>query len=101
MGKSLNKSEIEEIRSGYHKYCPKSKSNNIIFCPTEIIKKKNDPKLEWLNDHFKKIRKKSKKKKKTKVNMNKSKKKKKTKSKKRKSRKTKKGKKKRKQEKDV
>ena len=101
MGKSLTKSEIKELRSKYYKYCPKSKSNNIIFCPTAIIKKKNDPKLEWLNDYFKKIRKKSKKwkkikvkkdkskKKNTKVNMNKSKKKKKR--KKRKKRKSRRG----------
>ena len=92
MGKSLNESEIDELRSTYYKYCPKSKSNNIIFCPTAIIKKKNDPKLEWLNDYFKKIRKKSKKRKKTK----KAKSKKKKKKKKRKPRKRKKKKKKKK-----
>ena len=89
MGKSLTKSEIKELRSKYYKYCPKSKSNNIIFCPTAIIKKKNDPKLEWLNDYFKKIRKKSKKRKKKKVKKDKSKKKKRR--KKRKSRNRKKG----------
>ena len=32
--------EIKEMRTEYHKYCPKSKSNNIIYCPKEIIKKK-------------------------------------------------------------
>ena len=32
--------EMEEMRTEYHKYCPKSKSNNIIYCPKEIIKKK-------------------------------------------------------------
>ena len=86
---------IEETEE-YHKYCPKSKSSNIISCPKEIIK--NDLKLKWLNDYFKKIAKKSKKakkkkskkrnKKKTKkakVKKHKSKKKKKTKGQKRKS----------------
>ena len=32
--------EMKEMRTEYHKYCPKSKSNNIIYCPKEIIKKK-------------------------------------------------------------
>ena len=67
-------SEIEEMRTEYNKYCPKSKSNNIIFCPKDIIKKKNDLKLEWLNDYFKEVAKKGKKKKKTKSRRKKSKK---------------------------
>ena len=62
---NATKSEIEEIED-YHKFCPKSKSNNIISCPKKIIKKKKDLKLKWLNDYFKKIAKKSKKKKKAK-----------------------------------
>ena len=58
---------IEETEE-YHKYCPKSKSSNIISCPKKIIKKRKDMsmKLKWLNDYFKKIAKKSKKKKKAK-----------------------------------
>ena len=66
MGKSLTKSEIEGTRSKYHKYCPKSKSSNIISCPKEIIK--NHLKLKWFNDYFKIIAKKSEKTKKTKYN---------------------------------
>ena len=64
--KSKTNPEIEEMRTEYHKYCPTSKSNNIISCPKDIIKKKNDLKLKWLNDYFKEVGKKGKKKKKTK-----------------------------------
>ena len=40
----------------YHNYCPKSKSNNIIYCPKNIIKKRDkDMKLKKLNDLFNKI----------------------------------------------
>ena len=40
----------------YHNYCPKSKSNNIINCPKNIIKKRDkDMKLKKLNDLFNKI----------------------------------------------
>ena len=56
MGKSLTKSEIDETRSKYHKYCPKSRSSNMISCPKEIIK--NDLKLKWLSDYFKKLQRK-------------------------------------------
>ena len=72
--KSKTKSEIEEMRTEYHKYCLKSKSNNIISCPKDIIKKKNDLKLKWLNHYFKEVAKKGKKKKKTKSKKKKSKK---------------------------
>ena len=72
--KSKTKSEIEEMRTEYHKYCLKSKSNNIISCPKDIIKKKNDLKLKWLNDYFKEVAKKGKKKKKTRSKKKKSKK---------------------------
>ena len=65
--------EMKEMRTEYHKYCPKSKSNNIIYCPKEIIKKKikNDiykgMKLKKLNKRFERISdKKRKRKKKTK-----------------------------------
>ena len=44
------------MRKEYHNYCPKSKSNNIIYCPKNIIKKRNkDMKLKKLNDLFNKI----------------------------------------------
>ena len=63
--------EMEEMRTEYHKYCPKSKSNNIIYCPKEIIKKnmariaeKEGMKLRNLNKRFKRISKKRKSKKK-------------------------------------
>ena len=40
----------------YHNYCPKSKSNNIIYCPKNIIKiRDKDMKLKRLNDLFNKI----------------------------------------------
>ena len=55
--------ELEKMRTKYHNYCPKSKSNNIISCPKDIIKKTNNQKVKWLNEYFKKISKKSKKKK--------------------------------------
>ena len=53
--------ELEKMRTKYHNYCSKSKSNNIISCPKDI--KAKNLKVKWLNDFFKKIRKKSKKKK--------------------------------------
>ena len=63
--------EMKEMRTEYHKYCPKSKSNNIIYCPKEIIKKnmariaeKEGMKLRNLNKRFKRISKKRKSKKK-------------------------------------
>ena len=44
------------MRKEYHNYCPKSKSNNIIYCPKNIIKKRDkDMKLKKLNDLFNKI----------------------------------------------
>ena len=67
--------EMEQMKTEYHKYCPKSKSNNIIYCPKEIIKKKikkdinKGMKLKKLNKHFERIsdkKRKGKKKKETK-----------------------------------
>ena len=60
------KLDFEGMEKEYHKYCPKSKSSSFIFCPKNIIKKKKDVTVQWLNDYFKNIRKKSKKKKKNK-----------------------------------
>ena len=54
---------LEKMRKEYHEYCPKSKSNNIIFCPKNIIKRKKDKRVQWINDYFKNFGKKSKKKK--------------------------------------
>ena len=48
------KEPVEKMRKEYHEYCPKSKSNNIIFCPKKIIKRKNDKKVQWINDDFEK-----------------------------------------------
>ena len=45
---------MEKMKKEYHEYCLKSTSNNIIFCPEEIIKRKRDKKVQWINDHFKK-----------------------------------------------
>ena len=53
---------LEKMRKEYHEYCPKSKSNNIIFCPKNIIKRKKDRRVQWINDYFKNFGKKSKKK---------------------------------------
>ena len=58
---TYEKLPIEEMEKEYHDYCPKSKSNNIIFCPTKIIKKRNKVKVQWINDWFKNFRKKKKK----------------------------------------
>ena len=52
--------EYHERRREYDKYCPKSKSNNIILCPQKIINRKKDEKAQWINDYFKNIGKKSK-----------------------------------------
>ena len=56
------KLSLEQMRKEYHEYCPKSKSNNIVYCPDQIIKRKKDKKLQWINDFFKNIEKKKKKK---------------------------------------
>ena len=54
---------IEKMRKEYHEYCPKSKSNNIVFCPKQIIKRKKDIRIKWINDYFKNLGKRSRKKK--------------------------------------
>ena len=61
---AYEKLPLDKMKKEYHKYCPKSKSNNIIFCPKSIIKKKKDVKVQWINAYFKNFKKKSKKKKK-------------------------------------
>ena len=88
--------EYHERRREYDKYCPKSKSNNIILCPQKIINRKKDEKAQWINDYFKNIGKKSKertrkkgKERRRKQKMKKSKKQKKKKSKRKKSKKKK------------
>ena len=50
VGKAGN---MEKMKKEYNEYCLKSKSNNIIFCPEEIIKRNNDKKVKWINDYFK------------------------------------------------
>ena len=47
--------DMEKMKKEYQEYCLKSKSNNIVSCPKEIIKRKKDKKIEWINDNFKKI----------------------------------------------
>ena len=61
---TYEKMPLDKMKKEYREYCPKSKSNNIIFCPKSIIKKKKDVKVQWINDYFKNFGKKSKKKKK-------------------------------------
>ena len=78
---TYEKLPIEEMEKEYHDYCPKSKSNNIIFCPKSIIKKKKDVKVQWINDYFKNFEKSKKKTKKKKKSKKKTKKKKKSKKK--------------------
>ena len=53
-GKTYDKPQWEKMRKEYHEYCPKSnsKSNNIVFCPQQIIKRKNDKRVQWQNDHL-------------------------------------------------
>ena len=53
--------EYHERRKEYNKYCPKSKSNNIVFCPKKIIHREKDKKVQWINDYFKSLGKRSKK----------------------------------------
>ena len=48
------------MKKEYHEYCPKSKSNNIVFCPEKIIKRKKDKEVQRINDYFKNLVKKSK-----------------------------------------
>ena len=50
VGKAGN---MEKMKKEYNEYCLKSKSNNIIFCPEEIIKRNKDKKVKWINDYFK------------------------------------------------
>ena len=52
--------DTEKMSKEYHEYCPKSKSNNIVFCPKNIIKREKDKKVQWINDYFKNIGKKKK-----------------------------------------
>ena len=56
---AYDKLSIEKMRKEYHEYCPKSKSNNIIFCPKKIINRKKDKKVKWINNYFKNFGKKS------------------------------------------
>ena len=60
---TYDKLPIEKMRKEYHEYCPKSKSNNIVFCPKQIIKRKKDIRIKWINDYFKYLGKRSRKKK--------------------------------------
>ena len=59
-GPNQDQMSIEKMRKEYHEYCPKSKSNNIVFCPKNIIKREKDKKVQWINDYFKNIGKKKK-----------------------------------------
>ena len=60
---AYDKLSIEKMRKEYHEYCPKSKSNNIIICPQQIIKRKKDIRVQWTNDYFKRVGKKGRKRK--------------------------------------
>ena len=58
-----NQDQMQKLRKEYHEYCPKSKSNNIVFCPEKIIKRKKDKRVQWINDYFTNLLKKRRKKK--------------------------------------
>ena len=89
------------MKKEYHEYCPKSKSNNIVFCPEKIIKRKKDKEVQWNNDYFKNlVNKRRKKKTKKKGKETRSKQKKKKKGRKRKTKTKKKNKKKRRRKKE-
>ena len=53
--------EYDGRRKEYQKYCRKSKSNNIVLCPKKIIRREKDKKVQWINDYFKSLGKRSKK----------------------------------------
>ena len=53
-GHKKDQMTLEKMRKEYHEYCPKSKSYNIVSCPEKIIKRKNDIRVQWINDYFKK-----------------------------------------------
>ena len=42
----------EKRKKEYHEHCLNSKSNNLIFCPQKIIKRKKDKMVQWKNDHL-------------------------------------------------
>ena len=63
LGSNQDQMLIEKLRKEYHEYCPKSKSNNIVFCPEKIIKRKKDKRVQWINDYFTNLVKKRRKKK--------------------------------------
>ena len=44
-GYDLTKYNMSDLTKEYHEYCPKSKSDNIIFCPQEIINRKKGNKV--------------------------------------------------------
>ena len=53
--------DTEKMSKEYHEYCPKSKSkskSNFVFCPQQIIKRKKDLRVQWINDYFKRYGKK-------------------------------------------
>ena len=58
---AYEKLPLNKMKKEYNEYCPKSKSNNFVFCPKSIIKKKKDVRVQWINDYFKNFGKKSKK----------------------------------------
>ena len=59
--KPKSSAEIKQRMKEYRAYCPKSKSNNIVFCPKKIIHREKDKKVQWINDYFKSLGKRSKK----------------------------------------
>ena len=51
--------DMEMMKKEYHDYCLKSKSNNIISCPKKIIEREKDKNVQWINEYFKNIGKKT------------------------------------------
>ena len=51
--KPKSSAEIKQRMKEYHGYCPKSKSNNIVFCPKKILKRKKEKEVQCINDYVK------------------------------------------------
>ena len=43
-------SATKKMKKEYYEYCPKSKSNNIVYCPKKIIKRERlgKKKVQWM-----------------------------------------------------
>ena len=51
--KPKSSAEIKQRMKEYRAYCPKSKSNNIVYCPKKILKRKKEKEAQCINDYVK------------------------------------------------